>query len=124
MVKNSLVIILHIAILFVFNAIGNWFQETLHLFIPGSVVGLLLLWAAFQFRLIRLEWIERGTIFMNRHMIVFFFPATVGIINYYEVFQGKGLWLVVIVMISTVLVMVVSGGISQWLMQKVRWKNE
>lgn len=99
--------------------VGMWIQTTFHLFIPGSVVGLLLLFFCLLFRMIRLEWIEAGADFMMKHLIIFFIPSTVGLMVYFHVLTGKGLWLIVITIVSTILVMIVSGFTSDRLARRV-----
>lgn len=100
-----------------FYLLGIWIQDFFHLFIPGSVIGLLLLFLCLMFRVIRLEWIEAGAAFMMKHIIVFFIPSTVGLMVYGSLLVGKGLFLIVITIISTVLVMVISGFVSEKLIR-------
>ena len=50
---------------------------------------------------------------MIKHLVLFFIPATVGILNYYTLFKGKGLLLFIITIVSTLLVMIISGLVSQ-----------
>lgn len=67
---------------------------------------------------IKPDWIEEGARFMVDHLVLFFIPATVGIINFFDLFAGKGFLLIFIVLFSTVLVMSSSGVTSQWLMAR------
>jgi len=107
-----------IALLFVFYYIGAWIQETLHLFIPGSVIGLALMFLCLLLGVVRVSWIQDGAGFMVTHLALFFIPATVGILNYYHLFIGKGILLIVITIISTLLVMGSAGFISEKLATK------
>ena len=72
----------------------------------------------------KLSWIEDGTKLFVNHLTLFFIPATVGIVNYLQLFSGKGLLLIIIVLISTGLVMGISGNISQWLVSKKELNHE
>jgi len=107
----------HIGILYVFYLLGIWIQDLFHLFIPGSVIGLLLLFLCLMLKIIRLEWIEAGATFMVKHIIIFFIPSTVGLMVYGSLLVGKGLFLIVITIISTILVMITSGFVSEKLIR-------
>lgn len=111
---NILKIILHIFFLTCIYLFGNWIQETLGLFIPGSVIGMLLLFGLLITNVIKVQWIEAGAAFLNKYLALLFVPVTVGIVNYLGLFAGKGILLFVIVMVSTALVMGGSGLISEW----------
>lgn len=71
-----------------------------------------------------LRWIEQGASFMVKHLVLFFIPATVGILNYYTLFKGKGMLLFVITIVSTLLVMITSGLVSQALARERKLENE
>lgn len=69
-------------------------------------------------KILNVAWVEKGAKFMVNNLVLFFIPATVGIMNYFDLFAGKGFLLVVIVLFSTLLVMVSSGKMSQWVMRR------
>lgn len=106
-------IIIHIALLFGLLFIGDWIQASLNLSIPGSVIGMLLLFALLKLGIIKLNWIQEGTGFILRNLTLFFIPVTIGFINYLELFSGRGILLLLIAVFSTAIVMGVSGGVSQ-----------
>ena len=108
-------IILHILILYGFYYTGVWIQKTFDLFIPGSIIGMLLLFTLFATKMMKPKWIEQGTLLLLRHMPLLFLPVTVGILNFLDVFSGRGFLLIIIALISTVMVMVTSGITSQYL---------
>ena len=116
-------IIVQIGILYVLFLIGEWIADIFNLLIPGSVIGMILLLGLLFIRGVKLEWIEQGAGFMVRHLTFFFIPATVGIMQYYDVFAGKGLLLVIIVLISTILVMIVSGLMGQQIWQRMQHRD-
>lgn len=117
-------VIIHIAILYVFYLFGNWIQETFNLFIPGSVIGMILLFILLMTNIIKVSWVEEGARFMINHLALFFIPATVGVIDYFELFSGKGFYLVPIVLVSTALVMAGSGIVGQWLIRRKEVKHD
>lgn len=113
--QRIVVVIMHIAVLYAMYAIGSWIQISLNLLIPGSVIGMILLFLLLMTNIIKVTWIDKGAKFIISHLTFFFIPATVGIMNYFELFSGKGSLLILIVLISTVLVMAGSGIVSQFL---------
>src|SRR5690625_2986161 len=103
----------HVIILYCFYLVGNWIQSSLNLFIPGSVIGMILLFLLLLTKVIKLTWVEEGSKFFVNNLSLFFIPATVGIIDYFSLFAGKGFILILIVLVSTALVMSISGVVSQ-----------
>jgi holin-like protein len=115
---NIFRIIIHIAILYCIYLIGNWIQTTLGLVVPGSVIGMIILFILLSTNIIKVGWVEDGARFIVDNLALFFIPATVGIMNYFELFSGKGFLLVLIVLFSTFLVMGTSGLTSQLVMYR------
>ncbi len=113
--KRFILIVLHIGVLYLFNMIGTWLKDFLNLSVPGSVIGMLLLFTLLMTNIIKVEWIEAGAQFFVSNLVFFFIPATVGIIDYFDLFKGKGILLILIALISTILVMTTSGLTSQFL---------
>lgn len=111
-------IILQIGLLGVMYMIGSAIQQYFQLFVPGSVIGLLLLFLLLTTGVFKTKWIESGAQFMMRHIVIFFIPAIVGVIVYYKIFSGKGSLLIVTTLLSTILVMGVSGVLSERLNKK------
>ncbi|KHF39681.1 CidA/LrgA family protein [Halalkalibacter okhensis] len=111
-------IMIHIAILTVFYFIGSWIQQKLGLAIPGSIIGMLLLFLALLTKMLPVRYIEEGSSFILRHMPLLFLPVTVGILQFLDVFSGRGFLLILITLISTMMVMAVSGLIGQNLVKK------
>lgn len=113
-------IILQIGLLTAMYLIGSAIQQYFNLFVPGSVIGLILMFFLLISGVFKLKWIETGAQFMMRHLVIFFIPATAGIMNYYGLFKGKGSLLIITTIISTILVMGISGWTSQKLYLKQR----
>ena len=108
----------HIFLLYCIYRIGNWIQITFDLFIPGSVIGMIIFFILLSTNVIKIAWIEEGARFIVDNLILFFIPATVGLINYLNFFAGEGFLLILIVLFCTLLVIASSGATSQWMMYK------
>lgn len=118
MMRYVIKLFLQISLLSLFFLIGSSIQHYLNLIVPGSVIGLLLLFLCLFFNILPESWVRLGANFMTRHLIIFFVPATVAIINYYELFIGKGIFLVLIAIVSSLIVLVIAGYVSEKLAKR------
>lgn len=123
-IVKVLKIIVHVALLYGMLLTGNWIQEFFRLAIPGSVIGMLLLFVLLKFNIIKIDWIKEGTQFILNHLTLFFIPVTIGFINYLDLFSGRGILLLLTAVGSTALVMGISGVISQWLANRKETQHE
>src|SRR5699024_105133 len=78
---------LYICTLSLHDALPIW--EIFHLMIPGSVIGLVLLFILLISGIVKEKYIRSGANFMMKHLVLFFVPATVGIMGYIDLFKGK-----------------------------------
>ncbi|MEX3619372.1 CidA/LrgA family protein [Paenibacillus glucanolyticus] len=83
--------------------------EWLHLGIPGSILGIAVVFILLETKILRLEWIELGANWLLAELLLFFIPAAVGIMKYFPMLEAEGLQILVVVLFSTVIVMVSSG---------------
>jgi|SRR5690606_13258596 len=107
--------ILQIGILSLFYIAGVWIEQLFNLVIPGSIIGMVLLFLALLSKKFKVEWIKEGASVLVNHMTLLFIPITLGIINYLHFFKGKELLLIPIGLIATLIVMLVAGWVSQYL---------
>lgn len=117
-------IIVQIGFLYCLNFIGITIQNKFHLMIPGSIIGMFILFALLNIPIFKEKWVREGSNFLNKHLTLFFIPATVGIIQYSSLFNGSGLISVMIVLISTIITMVCSGTLSYFLSSRKDQKKE
>ncbi len=104
--------LLGIGILWGFAALGDLVANALALPIPGSVIGMLLLWGGLETRVVRLRWIEGGARPLLAALGLLFVPAGAGFVQ----FVGAGaLWLklLAIVVIGSLVTLAVSALIVQ-----------
>lgn len=123
MLKRIVNIIIQIGILYIFYLIGSFIQTTFNLFIPGSVIGLILLFILLVTNVLKVSYIEHGARFIVGNLVLFFIPATVGMINYFYIFANKGFLLIVVTFVSTIIVIGISGIVSEQLYKR-NVKNE
>lgn len=117
-------IIVQLLVLYGFLLIGEAIQALLQLPMPGSIIGFLLLFGALLLKIYPLEWIDAGATFLLSFLSLYFIPATVGVVDYGPLFSGKGVWLLPIVSISTLITMAAAGFVSQYMANRHAAKKE
>ncbi|GLY08871.1 CidA/LrgA family protein [Pseudobacillus badius] len=83
--------------------------NVLHLKVPGSILGMFILFILLQTKVIRLEWIELGANWLLAELLLFFIPSAVGIIKYKEMLIDDGIYITVVIILSTAVVMACTG---------------
>ena len=113
-------------IILVISFIGELLRYYIPLKIPASIYGLVLLFAALELRIIKLVSIRETSRFLIEIMPLMFIPAGVGLIDSWGELRPILLPVIVLLLVSTVLVMGVSGQVTQQMMHhgKKEDKNE
>lgn len=102
-------IIVGFGIIMGFWAAGECLSVLMGHFVPGSVVGMLLLFFALLMKWVKAERIEKVAHFLTGNMTIFFIPAVMGIMDQWGVIRMNWLgWLAVIVL-TTICVMAATG---------------
>lgn len=73
--------------------------------LPSSIVGLVLVLIALATGVLPATWIRRGTAGLLDHMLLFFVPACMALLDHPELVGVTGLKLLAAIMVGTVLVM-------------------
>lgn len=93
--------------IFLFYFTGEIVSKLVGGFIPGSVLGMILLFLALYFKLIHPDNVKSTATVITKNMSIFFIPAAVGLMAYGEVFS-KSIWAIVFgIGISTILTIIV-----------------
>ncbi|MGE6630479.1 CidA/LrgA family holin-like protein [Bacillus sp. NPDC077027] len=121
--KTSLVGTLQVTVLFVFSKLMNLFATFLHLRIPGTILGILVIFLLLHFNIIQLKWIELGALWLLGELLLFFIPSAVGVIDYGEMFSQSGTSIVLVVLISTFVVMLSTGIMTQTIAKRKERKK-
>lgn len=91
-------------------------SETLPLPVPAGVYGLFLMLILFCIGVLRVEQVEEAGNFLLDIMPVLFVPAAVGLMESYEQIQRVLAPMMVICVVSTIVVMVVTGKVADGIM--------
>jgi len=74
-----------LTIIFTISLIGEIISDGLHLPIPGSMIGLLILFLLLQFKLLRMRHVNMVGNFLLANMTILFLPPAVGIMDKFHV---------------------------------------
>lgn len=110
-------------ILFV-SFLGELLHVIIPLPIPASVYGLVLMLAALCTGIIRLNQVKETAGFLIEIMPVMFIPAAAGLLNSWSLLRPVWIPFIVITLVSTIIVMGVTGQITQRMIQKDRKNGE
>lgn len=86
--------------------------------LPASIYGLVLMFLCLQLRVFRLEDVRDTALFLIEIMPLMFIPAATGLMTSWGIIRAKLFAYLVIAVITTVLVMVVSGRVTQFFLRR------
>lgn len=86
--------------------------------IPGSVIGMVLLFLALHFNVLKVSQVDEVGSWLTDNMAILFVPAGVGLMTNFDVLAESWLQLIVIMFVTTILMMIFVGKIVQAIMNK------
>ncbi|ENZ32086.1 hypothetical protein HMPREF1084_02500 [Clostridium butyricum 60E.3] len=95
--------------------LGVVLQVALNLPIPGTVLGLIILFLGLYSGIIKVEMIEDMCEILISHMSFLFIPAGVGLITSFALLSGKIVAFSLVIIISTIIVWVVTAYVVKFL---------
>ena len=107
-------------IILLFSFLGEGLKALLPLPVPASIYGLVLLFAALELGIIKLSAVEDAGKFLIEIMPVMFIPAGVGLLNAWDTLKPVLVPVIVIMFVSTIVVMVISGRVTQFVIRRNR----
>ena len=118
-----LIAILQIGVLYCFALTGNYLAEVLRLNLPGSLIGMGLLFILLRLGIFPYKWVTSGGNWLLAELLLFFIPSVVAVMQYKQLFLQEGLALFLTILIGTVIVMVSSGLTAELILNK-RWRRQ
>ncbi|MCX8956498.1 CidA/LrgA family protein [Erwinia psidii] len=88
---------------------GNGIAGLLPVVIPGSIIGMLILFALLTSQLLPVDWVKPGSYLLIRYMALLFVPISVGVMNYTDILSAQFGPIVVSVVLSTFIVLITVG---------------
>lgn len=117
----SLKLLRQFLIILLLSLVGEGLHALLPLPVPASVYGLVLMLLCLCTGILRLDQVERASDFLIEIMPVMFVPAAVGLTESWEQLRPVMVPVLVIMVLTTVLVMVVTGHVTQFVM---KWREK
>ncbi|HLR92562.1 MAG TPA: CidA/LrgA family protein [Atopostipes sp.] len=101
--------------IFLFSLLGEILSSMLAsiVAIPGSVIGMVLLFFALHFNWVKLEQVDEVGTWLTDNMAIFFVPAGVGLMTNFDVLAESWLQLLVIMVVTTAVMMWFVGKVVQ-----------
>lgn len=84
---------------------GNIIAVLLPFSVPGSIVGMLLLFVLLALQIIPAHWAQPGCTLLMKNMTMLFLPIGIGVMNYYDTLSAQLLPILVACIVSTFIAM-------------------
>lgn len=107
-----------VLIIFGLAYLGEIISNICSLPLPGSLVGMILLFLLLQFRIVHLEHISAVSDFLLGHLPFFFIPAGVALMASFAAIKDIWYWMLFICLVTTVVTMGCCGRIIQHLLER------
>ncbi len=105
-------------IILLISFISEILNAVIPLPVPASVYGLIILFACLCLKIIKVEQVETVSNFLLSIMPIFFIPAGVGVITSVEIISQNLIPILVIMIVTTIVVMVVTGAVAQFIIKR------
>jgi len=103
-------------------AIGELIVYLTGVKLPSSIIGMLLLTLLLKLNWVKLHWVQGISDFLVRNMGFFFVPAGVAVMIYFDLIRASFWPILVSAVVSTVLVLAVTGWVHQVMVKKIKTK--
>lgn len=105
-------------IILIISFLGEILHELLPLPVPASIYGIVIMLFCLKTKVISLDSVKETGKFLIEIMPIMFIPAAVGLITVWDVIRPKCVSYIIITIVSTVVVMAVSGHITQMIIRR------
>lgn len=102
-----------IFIILLFYFIGQLISYLIGNFIPGSIIGMLLLFGSLCYKLVPSDTVSDVANAFTKNMAIFFIPAGAGLLGAFDVISKSWMSILIVCSVSTILVIAVVGIIQQ-----------
>ncbi len=122
--KKMVFFLFQVLIIIAIFSFSNFIVIQTNLPIPGNVLGMILLFICLTLGIIRLKYVEKAAEFLIKHLAFFFIPYAVGLMTYGELIVTSGWKLLIMIVGSTVIGLVITSGMTQFLTAKDKQKSK
>ncbi|UVC28100.1 CidA/LrgA family protein [Pantoea sp. SOD02] len=103
---------------------GMGISSLLPITIPGSIIGMLLLFLLLALQIMPVEWVKPGCHLLIRYMALLFVPISVGVMGYTDILTEQFGPIVVSCIVSTFMVLLIVGLSAERLQRPQEKPNE
>lgn len=116
---------LQLIVIFMYLYIGNFISELLSeiIVIPGSIIGMLLLFISLLLGIVKLEHLEETTHFFLKNMGFFFIPLGVSLIESYILIKSVIWQVTLLLLVSNILVMGITAKVTEIFINRKEKRN-
>lgn len=116
--KNILKIAAQTLLLWVIYALSTLIVEYCHIPLPGSVLGMIILFTLLSVGIIKEQWLSAAVNPLLKHLAFFFIPIAVELMQWGDLFLTRGHLLFVPLVASALIALLTTGGIVQFLSKR------
>ena len=109
-------------IIFGFSFVGDTLSNSLHLPVPGSILGMIFLFLALQFKVLKFTDVDEVGSFLINNMTILFLPAGVGIMAKWSLISDFWWQIALIVLLALIVNIFVLGHLVQFI--KVKYEGD
>ncbi len=102
-----------VGIVLTLSFVGEILYKVIPLPIPAGIYGIIILFLALECKIIKLDWVKDISLFLIEIMPVLFIPSAVGLMTAWGIIKDNWLIYITITVVTTLLVMVISGWVTQ-----------
>ncbi len=109
-----------ISLILIIWAIGEYFSSLISniVAIPGSIIGMVILFLLLLTNIVRLEHIKETSDFLLNNIAFFFIPSGIALLKYMDILKANWLSLSIIIILSTIIVMGATGLVVNFMIRK------
>lgn len=105
-------------IILILSFVGELLNHLIPLPIPASIYGILLMLLCLKTHIITTESVRETSRFLIEIMPLMFIPAAVGLLEAWDIIRPSWIPYIVITLVSTVIVMGISGRVTQAMLRR------
>lgn len=109
-------------IIFGFSFVGDTLSNSLHLPVPGSILGMIFLFLALNFKVLKFTDVDEVGSFLINNMTILFLPAGVGIMAKWSLISDFWWQIALIVLLALIVNVFVLGHLVQFI--KVKYEGD
>ena len=107
-----------------FAFVGELLHYVIPLPMPASIYGIILLFLALEFKILKVKYIKEVSSFLIATMPVMFLPPAVGVVESWDLIGESLMPFVTVTFCSTIFVMVISGLVTQCAIRAKKRREE